>query len=205
MHNRYGFSLLTLVVALSLLLTACAPTQAERIVKTVVVKEIVAGTPVEKVIEKVVTPTPIPPTDIPAIADPKPVDTVVFGMQQEPDTLHYDLTTMSASFFVLYPIFPRCALQNEKAEWVPMGCEDVPTIENGGAKIIGDGADRHLEVTYKIRKGWRWTDGTPVTAKDSIYWWKLNMDPAFESQNRSVIEKIYEVSAIDDNTVLVKF
>ena len=205
MHKRYGFSLLSLILVLSMALSACVQAQSERIVETVVVKEIVAGTPVEKVIEKVVTPTPVPSTAVPATAEPKPVDTVVFGMKQEPDTLHYDLTTMSASFFPLYAIFPRCALQNEKAEWVPMGCEEIPTIENGGAKIVGDGDDRHLEVTYKIRKGWRWTDGTPVTAKDSIYWWKLSMDPAFESQNRSVIEKIYEVTAIDDNTALVKF
>jgi len=159
MHKRYVVPYLSLIVVLSMLLSACAQAQPERIIETVVVKEVVAGTPVERVVEKVVTPTPLPPTSIPATAQPEPVDTVVFGMQQEPDSLHYDLTTMSASFFVLYAIFPRCALQDEKAEWVPMGCEEVPTIENGGAKIVGEGDDRHLEVTYKIRK-----DGAGQTA-----------------------------------------
>jgi ABC-type transport system substrate-binding protein len=42
---------------------------------------------------------------------------------------------------------------------------------------VGEGADKHLEVTHKIKAGWRWTDGTPVTTKDVLYNWKLIMDP----------------------------
>ena len=82
--------------------------------------------------------------------------------------------------------------QNEKAEWIPLGCETVPTIDNGGAKFVGDGADKHLEVTYKIKKGWRWTDGTPVTSKDAVYQWKLIMDPDFEVADRTFYEKIFD-------------
>jgi peptide/nickel transport system substrate-binding protein len=205
MKQRTLYSIISLVAVLSILMAACAAPAPQTIIETVVVTEIVEGKPVEKVIEKVVTPTPLPPTAAPAAHVPQPVDTVVFGMQQEPDTLHAWLSTMSASFFVLYPVRPGCTLQNEKTEWVPLGCESLPTLENGGMVITGDGEDKHLEVTFKIRKDWRWTDGTPVTAKDVIYWWKLNMDPNFESQSRSTIEKIYEISAVDDKTVLVKY
>jgi peptide/nickel transport system substrate-binding protein len=98
-----------------------------------------------------------------------------------------------------------CMSHNEKAEWVPVGCDQVPTIENGGAKFVGEGADKHLEVTYKIKKGWRWTDGTPVTSKDTIYSWKLQMDPEFEIGARDNVEKLYDIVAVDDSTFTTKF
>ncbi len=125
----------------------------------------------------------------------------MIALQQEPDTLHPGVGSMMARTIVLAPIFVGCMGQNEKAEWIPLGCETVPTIDNGGAKWVGEGADKHLEVTYKIKKGWRWTDGTPVTTKDVLAWWKLNMDPEFEVASRVGIEKIYDFKVVDDNTV----
>jgi peptide/nickel transport system substrate-binding protein len=92
--------------------------------------------------------------------------------------------------------------QNEKTEWVALGCESIPTVENGGTQWVGSGGDRHLEVTYKIRRGWRWTDGNPVTSRDVLAWWKLSMDPDFEAAYRLGL-KIFDIKAVDDNTVVV--
>jgi peptide/nickel transport system substrate-binding protein len=77
----------------------------------------------------------------------------------------------------------------------------VPTIDNGGAVWVGEGDDKHLEVTYKIHDDWRWTDGTPVTTKDVLAWWKLYMNPEFEVASRVGVEKIYDFKVIDDKTV----
>jgi peptide/nickel transport system substrate-binding protein len=110
---------------------------------------------------------------------------------------------MMARTIVLAPIFVGCMGQNEKAEWIPLGCESVPTIDNGGAKWVGEGMDKHLEVTYKIKAGWRWTDGTPVTSKDVLAWWKLEMDPEFEIASRVGIMKVYDIKAVDASTVTV--
>jgi peptide/nickel transport system substrate-binding protein len=142
---------------------------------------------------------------VPTKAPEKASDTVVLALQQEPDTLHPLIGSMMARTIVNSAIFPGCMVQNQKTEWVPMGCEQVPTIENGGAKFVGDGADRYLEVTYKIKKGWRWTDGTPVTSKDMVYTWKLVMEPDFEIADRTSTEKIYDIVAVDDATFVTKF
>jgi len=199
-HNKLMVAL-GLVVLLSMVMASCQPTE---VIKTVEVKviqtQIVAGTPVEKVV--VVTPTAVPPTAVPPTAAPKAADTAVIVLQQEPDTLHPGVGSMMARTIVLAPIFVGCMGQNEKAEWIPLGCETVPTIDNGGAKWVGEGADKHLEVTYKIKKAWRWTDGTPVTTKDVLAWWKLNMDPEFEVASRVGYEKIYDFKVVDDNTVV---
>jgi peptide/nickel transport system substrate-binding protein len=70
---------------------------------------------------------------------------------------------------------------------------------------VGEGGDRHLEVTYKIREGWAWSDGTPVTADDAIYAWKLVMDPEMEVPSRVSTEKIFDMVKVDDSTFTTLF
>lgn len=195
--SRKLFAFVSFVVLASILLTACQPQTVE------VVKTVVLTSPAQPGQTIIVTATSVPPTAAPPTAAPQPSDTAVIALQQEPDTLHPDIGSMMARTIVLAPIFVGCMAQNDKAEWVPLGCESVPTIDNGGAKWVGDGADKHLEVTYKIRKDWRWTDGTPVTSKDVLAWWHLVMDPEFEVASRVGYEKIYDIVPVDDNTVTV--
>ena len=64
--------------------------------------------------------------------------------------------------------------------------------------------DRYLEVTFKIRAGWRWTDGTPVTAQDALFAWQTIMSP--ESNLRDPLtQKVYAMSAPDAHTIVVSF
>jgi peptide/nickel transport system substrate-binding protein len=201
-----------LVIIASLVISACgatptatpAPTQTPVIVKQTVV---VAATPVvqTQVVQVVVTATPVPATPVPTKAPEKAADSVVLALQQEPDTLHAGIGSMMARTIVLAAINVGCLQQDHSAKWIAAGCETVPTLDNGGAKFVGDGADKHLEVTFKIKKGWRWTDGTPVTAKDAVYQWKLYMDPDFEIASRYFYQKLFDVVAVDDATILYKF
>jgi peptide/nickel transport system substrate-binding protein len=198
----------SLLVAGSLVLAACGQAATPQIIKETVVVEKSVEKTVEKTVEVqkevVVTATPEPTAAPTAAPEAKPSDTVVVAMQQEPDTLHPDVGSMMAKTIVLAPVFVGCMAQDETTAWIPMGCETVPTVDNGGAVMVGDGADKHLEITYKIRKDWRWTDGTPVTTKDVVYRWKLDMNPEFEIADRSILEKVYSVEAVDDNTYMVK-
>jgi peptide/nickel transport system substrate-binding protein len=206
MYAKTIFKFAGLLMVMSMLLVAC---QQEPIVETVIVTEVVTkeGTPevIEKVIEVVVTPTAIPPTEAPPTPEPQQSDTVVIGLQQEPDALHPLVGSMSANAVVRGAFLVGCLSQNENTEWIGLGCEEVPTLENGGAVFVGDGADRHMEVTYTIREGWRWTDGTPVTPADAIYFWKLLMNPEMEVAGRNTTEKIYDIVAIDDRTFKTTF
>jgi peptide/nickel transport system substrate-binding protein len=203
-----------LVLLTPIALSACGPTpEPQVIVQTVVVEQtrVVKEAGEEKtVVETVVVEkqvTPVPPTEVPPTPTPElqESDTLVIAMQQEPDTLHPFVSSMSASAYVMAPVILGCMAQNENAEWINLGCDgDIPTLENGGAQFVGDGADEHLEVTHKIKQGWRWTDGTPVTPADVIYTWKLQMDPDFQLPNRETIEKVYDIEMVDDNTYIVK-
>jgi hypothetical protein len=107
MRAKKVFSLVGLVIVLALILSAC---QAEQIIETVVVTEVVMreGTPevVEKVV--VVTPTPVPPTEIPPTSVPQMADTLVIGMQQEPDSLHPLFGSMSANAVIRAAFLVGC-------------------------------------------------------------------------------------------------
>jgi peptide/nickel transport system substrate-binding protein len=201
-----------LVMLATTVLAACGPTP-EVIIQTVPVEvtKVVTEAGVEKtIIETVVVEVPVtagPPTEAPPTPMPELVetDTVVFAMQQEPDTLHPLISSMTATTQVMGALIMGCMAQDEAAEWVNLGCGgDIPTLENGGAVWVGEGNDKHMEITHTIRDGWRWTDGTPVTTADVIYTWKLIMDPEFQIPARDTTEKIYDIEAVDDQTFIVK-
>lgn len=183
-----------ILILASMILASCTP--AAPVIQTVIVTEIVEG----QTVERVVTATPVPPTAVPPTAVPEASDTIVLALQQEPDTLHPLIGSMMSRTIVNSSFLLGCMGQDEVTNWIPLGCETVPTLENGGAEFVGEGADRHLEVTYTIRDDWRWTDGTPVTAQDAIFAWKLIMDPEMEVAARTSTEKIYDMVEIDDKS-----
>jgi ABC-type transport system substrate-binding protein len=122
----------------------------------------------------------------------------------EPETLHPLYASSRAAQDVLGALFVGCIGQDEMGAPVALGCESVPTLENGGARLVGEGEDQHLDVLFRIRQGWRWTDGQPVTAQDALYSWQLIMSP--EAQLRDALtQKVYAMSAADERTVVVSF
>ena len=139
---------------------------------------------------------------LPFLVKPPPETVVLAAL--EPGTLYPGLSASgNSNDAILAPILVGCMHQNDKTEWVALGCESVPTVDNGGAQWVGTGDDRHLEVTYKIRDDWRWTDGTPVTTVDVLAWWKLNMSPGFVPIDRSGFLRIYDIVAVNDKTARV--
>ena len=154
-----------------------------------------------------VTSAPATPTAPPAptpTATPEPPKPIVMAVVGEPRTLHPLYATSQVAQTVLAPVFVGCVGQDETGAPVALGCERVPTLENGDAKFIGEGDDRHLEVTFRIRPGWRWTDGKPVTAQDALYTWQLVMAP--EAQLRDPLtQKVFAMTAPDEHTIVVSF
>jgi peptide/nickel transport system substrate-binding protein len=61
-------------------------------------------------------------------------------------------------------------------KYAPDQAVDIPTTDNGGVKIPGDNGDC-VTITWKLRPGLLWSDGTPLTCND--YKWTLGwiIDP----------------------------
>src|SRR5262249_52549084 len=65
--------------------------------------------------------------------------------------------------------------------------------------------DKHLEVTFKVRKGLKWHDGNPVKASDMKFHWSLVMNPKFKVDDRSSEEQVNSVEVVDEQTAIYKY
>jgi len=58
---------------------------------------------------------------------------------------------------------------------------ELPSVEKGSWTVAADGK---MEVTYKVRPGVTWHDGTPFTADDIAFSWEVCRDP--EARNTAL-------------------
>lgn len=140
-----------------------------------------------------VPPTALPPLPTPTIA-PTPVVSDkgwVLGATEEPRDLYpYSLAARAAAplLELLYPA--PLSIVNEVYTTTGV-LERVPTFENGDVAYVNTTAYLdatgaitqtqtevittvpQLTVTYRWNKNLRWSDGTPVTAQDSVFAYQL--------------------------------
>ena len=121
---------------------------------------------------------------------------VIVGMTQEPVNFNPLLYVNSGTeevpeacmFDALWDI-------NEKGEFVPNLAVKVPTLENGG--ISQDGNVWKIE----LKKGIKWHDGAPFTAKDVEFTYQTIINPKVAIRSRSGFDLISEFKIIDDYNI----
>ncbi|MDH5797052.1 MAG: peptide ABC transporter substrate-binding protein [Paracoccaceae bacterium] len=82
---------------------------------------------------------------------------------------------------------------------VPYLAQEIPTIENGGVS-----ADQ-TSITWKLKSGLKWSDGTPVTSADVVFTAEYCMHPEGGCAQLSKFNGVSSVDAVDDLTVKVTF
>lgn len=102
-------------------------------------------------------------------------------VNQEPQKLIYNLAaspqfmdpgraTGIPEFTTLLNLFDGLTRYNEKEEIIPSSAEKW------------DGPDANNQYTFTLRKGMKWSNGDPVTAKDFEYSWKRALSPEIASE-----------------------
>jgi peptide/nickel transport system substrate-binding protein len=76
---------------------------------------------------------------------------------------------------------------------------EEPTLENGGVSEDG------RTVTWKLKEGILWSDGTPFTAEDVAFTYEFISNPEVASNTAGTYETIESVEALDDTTVQITF
>lgn len=148
-------------------------------------------------------PTSAPPTSAPP-AQPTSAptgqgSTLNIAMYQEPESLNPYLSVQTVVNVVAVTVMNSLLDIDPKGNFIPGLAAQVPTTENGG--ISEDG----LTLTYKLREGVKWADGTPFTSKDVKFTWDAIMDPANVVNSRAGYEDIASIETPDDLTAVVKF
>jgi len=119
---------------------------------------------------------------------------VIIGMTQEPVNFNALLYVNSGTEEVPEAcVFDALWDINDKGEFVPNLAARVPTLENGG--ISPDGLVWKLE----LKKGVKWQDGAPFTAKDVEFTYQTIVNPNVAIRSRSGFDLISEFKIIDDH------
>ena len=124
---------------------------------------------------------------------------LVYGSLQEPDTLNPLLSDLLATAEVSSLIFSGLTITNDQGEWMPDLAAEVPTLQNGGVSKDG------LTVTYKLRHGVTWHDGSPFTADDVKFTWQIIMNSKINVVSREGYDKIAAIDTPDQYTVIIRF
>ncbi|MGL5808182.1 MAG: peptide ABC transporter substrate-binding protein [Xenococcaceae cyanobacterium] len=82
---------------------------------------------------------------------------------------------------------------------IPFLAAEIPSQENGG--VAADGKS----VTWKLKKGVKWSDGKPFTAKDVVFTYQFISNPKVATTTAGSYEIVKNVEAIDDYTVKINF
>ena len=94
-------------------------------------------------------------------------------------------------------ILEPLARYSEKDELVPYLAEEIPTLDNGS--VVKDGTS----VTWKLKKGVKWSDGSDFTADDVVFTWQYCSEPKTACVNLANFEPIDKVEAVDPTTVKI--
>ncbi|MDR0808614.1 MAG: peptide ABC transporter substrate-binding protein, partial [Gemmobacter sp.] len=88
---------------------------------------------------------------------------------------------------------------DETGALIPRLAAEIPTSENGGIS-----ADRRA-ITWRLKPGLTWSDGSPVTAEDVVFTAGYCMNPDGGCAQLARFEGIETVEAIDPLTVRIGF
>ena len=102
---------------------------------------------------------------------------------------------LEAASMILEPL----ARHDENGNLVAWLAESVPTVANGG--VSGD----LTTITWKLRDGLVWSDGSPVTSSDVVFTADYCLDPAGGCSRLTQFDDVVDVTALDDHTVRVTF
>jgi peptide/nickel transport system substrate-binding protein len=97
---------------------------------------------------------------------------------------------------------PGLSVLNPGGAQQPLLADAVPTIDNGLWKVLPDG---RMEVTWKIRPGARWHDGTDLTADDLAFTTQLGQDRDAGAFSHSAFQSIEDTVTLDPSTLVVRW
>ena len=108
---------------------------------------------------------------------------VIVGIAQEPDSLDPMFGEMLAGIEIRGAIFRSLLMRDDSLKLRPVMAEEIPTLENGGIELLPEGG---MKTTWKLKKGFKWEDGVPVTAEDFIFAHKAIMTQGMPVITRDV-------------------
>jgi len=123
---------------------------------------------------------------------------IVVALSQEPTVFNPLRPHIEVDHGVHFGLFDSLWRVDEKAQFIPNLATEVPSTRNGGIQKGG------LEYAIKLRRGVKWHDGQPFTAKDVKFTHDLILNPKFGAFTKIGHDVVSSVEIADDYTVRVR-
>ena len=91
------------------------------------------------------------------------------GIAQEFETFNPLIANMSATTLMLRMAVRGLDTIDADGKWVPQLAKSIPTLDNGGAKIVIVGGVKKIEAIWEIQEAAVWGDGHPVICDDFAF------------------------------------
>ncbi len=118
---------------------------------------------------------------------------------QEPDNLNFELVSQTVLFHIADLYEEGLLNVNEKGAWFPVLATDVPSTSNGGVSADGK------TITYHLRKGVKWHDGTDFSCADLQFTFQAVRTPGIGAIDVGQYANVDTVDCPDPLTAVVKF
>jgi len=125
---------------------------------------------------------------------------LIVGYDREPDTLNRFSTHILEDIQTC--VVEGLTTTDEKMNVVPLLAERVPTLQNGDVVVRADGG---MDVTWTLRAGVRWHDGTPFTSADVKFTVDAINSPAYNPESTDGFDRITSVDTPDPVTAVVHY
>ncbi len=115
------------------------------------------------------------------------------GISQEFETLNPLIMSMSASAYMYRMVGRSLVNLDPDGKWVPQLAKEIPSLENGLAKLIEEGGKKKITATWEIIDNAKWGDGKPVICQDFITAREIAISPTVsvgEKEQWTQVEKI---------------
>ena len=102
---------------------------------------------------------------------------------------------LEASSLVIEPL----ARYDPDGKMHPWLAEEIPTVANGGI------SEDLTSITWKLRRGIKWSDGSELTSADAVFTYEYCSDPDTGCTSSNYFNDIVSVDALDSHTIQINF
>lgn len=115
------------------------------------------------------------------------------GISQEFENFNPLIASMAATTYMQRMVNRTLVIIDADGKWVPQLAKQIPTLENGAAKLITAGGKKKIQADWEILDNAVWGDGKPVTCEDFALALKIAAAPTVgvgEKETYTQVEKI---------------
>ena len=125
---------------------------------------------------------------------------LIIGYDREPDTMNRYATHILEDIQTC--VIEGLVTTDEHLNVVPLLAESLPTLENGGVVLRGDGG---MDVTWKLRPGVMWHDGKAHTSADVKFTADAINKGDWKPESTDGFDRITSVETPDPLTAVVHY